>query len=242
MSAGLMAMDFGSTYTQPPRHHRDKHMSSGKATGIAPARIGIMLIAVLLATNAFADEVDEGLQEILAAQSGIKSLSAAFTQRKTLSLFDETIEARGTIVIEKPDFYCWTYEEPERSVFYVDESRSGSFQPETGERNEVALESRVGLAAIIRSITAIITGNLEASTRKDFEISLNSAADHSLSFNFRPRAEELQSLFEQVTIRFDRKTSLARDLEILEHNGDITTMQFDDWRSNITVDRSSLLR
>lgn len=217
-------------------------MSSGKATGIAPARIYIMLIACLLANNAFTDDVDEGLQEILAAQSGIKSLAATFTQRKTLSLFDETIEARGTIVIEKPDFYCWTYEEPERSVFYVDESRSGSFRPETGERNELALESRVGLAAIIRSITAIITGNLEASTRAEFDISLNTAAEHLLSFSFRPRAAELQSLFEQVTIQFDRKTSLARDLEILEHNGDITTMKFDDWRSDIPVDRSSLLR
>lgn len=187
-------------------------------------------------------DINDGLAEIVAAQSKITSLKTSFVQTKNLSLFDETIEASGTVVIEKPDFYCWTYEQPERSVFYVDGMRTGSFEPKSGERKEVALDSKIGLATIMQSLTSIITGNLQSASNSDFDIAQNPTSDELLSYTFYPRAETLKLLFKQVTIRFDLQTKLALDLEILEQNGDTSQMQFDDWQTNFTVDRLSLLR
>jgi outer membrane lipoprotein-sorting protein len=204
--------------------------------------LSLTLFTLFLPGVSIGSGIDDGLNAIIAAQSEIKSLKASFVQTKMLSIFDETIEASGTIVIEKPDFYCWTYEQPERSVFYVDGMRTGSFEPNSGERKEVALDSKIGLATIIQSLTSIITGNLESTTNSDFDISKNPPSNDLLSYTFRPRAETLQSLFRQVTIRFDRRTKLAKDLEILEQNGDTSQMQFNDWQIDVPVDRSGLLK
>lgn len=211
-------------------------------TNVLNKNLLLTLFMLFLPTASIGSEVDDGLAEIVAAQSEITSLKASFAQTKNLSLFDETIEASGTVVIEKPDFYCWTYEKPERSVFYVDGMRTGSYEPKSGERKEVALDNKIGLATIIQSLTSIITGNLESTSNSDFDISQNPTSDGLLSYTFRPHAETLQSLFEQVTIRFDHQTKLARDLEILEQNGDTSQMRFDDWQTNVPVDRSGLLK
>lgn len=181
------------------------------------------------------------LREIIAAQDTITTLEAAFAQTKVLSFFDETIESSGTIAIEKPDFYCWIYEEPERRVFYVDGLRTGSLEP-SGHREEVALDTKIGLAAIIRSVTSIITGNLGDATEADYEVSRNESTAGIRSYTFYPRTEELRPLFKYVTIRFDERSKLARDLEIVEPNGDVTRMEFEDWRVNTPVDRSAYSR
>jgi outer membrane lipoprotein-sorting protein len=205
------------------------------------ASLAITLFVAVFSNLAIAADGDDELEAIFAAQAAIQSLQSVFVQTKQLSLFDETIVARGTIIIDKPDFYCWIYEEPERSVFYVDGMRTGSYQPGSGEREEVGMESRIGLAAIIRSVTAIVSGNLGEATRSEYEISRNAPATGLLSYTFHPRTQELQSLFEQVTIRFDPRTRLARDLLIEEQNGDSTQIEFESWQINIPVDRAGLL-
>lgn len=201
-----------------------------------------MLFALLYLNSAIASDIEDELRLIFSTQSGVNSMQSVFIQTKNLSLFDETIESTGSIVIEKPDFYCWTYETPERSIFYIDGKRTGSYLPETGERDEVDLDNRRGLASIIQSITSIITGNLESSAFSDFEVTRTSSFNGLPAYVFRPRTEELQSLFEQVTIRFDEHSKLARDLQILENNGDTTHMVFENWLTNVPVDRSVLLR
>lgn len=215
-----------------------------------PGMMSLIKLPALLAVLAFAPcsppvfaaAVADDLQAIFSAQAGIKSMESAFVQTKTLSLFDETVEASGTITIEKPDFYCWTYTSPEHSIFYVDGQRTGSYQPDSGARDEIDLENKAGLATIIQSITAIITGNLETTATSDFEVTQDTSGDGMPAYTFRPQTEELQSLFEQVIIRFDEHSKLARELEIVEQNGDSTHMAFKDWRINIPVDRSGLLR
>jgi outer membrane lipoprotein-sorting protein len=204
--------------------------------------LAVTLLAMVFSNGSIADDGDNELEKIFAAQSAIESSRSVFVQTRKLSLFDETIVASGTIFIEKPDFYCWVYEEPERSIFFVDGLRTGSWVPGSDERDEVNLESRIGLAAIIRSVTAIVTGNLEDATRSDYEISRNPTTGELLSYSFRPRTQELQSLFERVTIRFDVVTLLARDLLIEEQNGDTTQIEFEGWHINIPIDRAGLLQ
>lgn len=194
-----------------------------------------------LAAGQTSQELDKTLQQIVDTQSGISSMTTTFRQNKRLSLFDETFESSGSIVIDKPDFYCWIYSEPEQSVFYLDDKRSGTWDPVSGTRDEVALGQRKGLASIIKSLTAIITGNLADSYRSDFEIQKNPSTDGSLSYTFRPQAESFQTLFTKVTIHFDPYTKLARNLELLEQNGDVTTMAFDAWQLNMPVDRNKLI-
>jgi len=201
----------------------------------------ILALFLLAVSGAAAAGEGSALQDIVDTQTGIRSLETRFEQAKTLSLFDETIVTTGTIVVEKPDFYCWIYDEPDRTVFYVDGLRSGSFDPVSGVREEVELDSRKGLASILRSVTSIITGNLDPSTQSDYEISQIHSEDGNLLYTFHPRSAEIQDLFEQVTIRFDQDTGLARELEFVEPNGDYSHMKFDDWQINTEVDRAALL-
>jgi outer membrane lipoprotein-sorting protein len=204
--------------------------------------LAVTLCVMVFLNSSIADDGDDELEKIFAAQSAIESSRSVFVQTRKLSLFDDTIVARGTIFIEKPDFYCWVYEEPERSIFFVDGMRTGSRVPGSDERDEVSLESRIGLAAIIRSVTSIVTGNLEDASRSDYEISRNPTTGELLSYSFHPRTQELQSLFERVTIRFDPVTLLARDLLIEEPSGDSTQIEFEGWHINIPIDRAVLLQ
>lgn len=189
----------------------------------------------------FANNDNVELQAIFAAQAEIQSLQSHFIQTKSLSLFEDTLVSEGTIVIEKPDFYCWVYEQPERSVFYVNGGITGSLDPVTGQREETSLENSKGLASIIQSITPIVSGNLSEATRSEYRIIRDPASGDLMSYSFHPRQQELQSLFDKVTIRFDPSSRLARDLTINEKNGDSTTVVFAEWQINIPVDRSLLV-
>lgn len=201
-----------------------------------------LLFTLLFTISASAGDVDRQLRAIFETQSAARSMQSAFVQTRHLSLFDETITSSGTIVIEKPDFYCWSYEIPEPAIFYVDGDRSGSYDPVEGMREELDLDNRAGLAAIIQAVTAIITGNLQVATRSDFDVSRLSAAEGQIAFTFKPRTAELQALFGEVIIRFDATSKLARELRIVEHNGDTTHMAFENWRTNVAVDRPGLLQ
>jgi outer membrane lipoprotein-sorting protein len=191
--------------------------------------------------TAMAGEFPPGLEEIVAAQSGATSLEGRFRQTKTLSLFDETITSSGTIIIEKPDFYCWIYDEPERRVFYVDGTRTGSVDAGAGANHSTALDD-TALADVIQSVSGLVSGNLRESALQDYAIVSTPSSDDALRYTFVPRSEAAMELFEQVTISFDPATGLARELEIVEHNGDTSVMAFEDWQENIAVNRSALVQ
>jgi len=190
--------------------------------------------------TALGTSMDQGLEQVVAAQSRIQSLRGRFTQTKTLSLFDETVVTSGTIVIDKPDFYCWIYDEPERRMFYLDGAHTGTLEPGTGVGSEVELDS-AGLLSVVHSLTSIVSGNLDEAALQDYEIMSEPTTDQALRYTFLPRSEESRSLFAQVTIDFDQRSGLARSLEVVENNGDRSVMAFADWRSNVAVDRTQLL-
>jgi outer membrane lipoprotein-sorting protein len=209
------------------------------------SRLRILAPLVLLAAlptriAAMGADTDPGLERIVAAQTDVRSLEGRFRQTKTLSLFDETIETSGTIVIEKPDFYCWIYDAPERRVFFVDGTRTGSVEPGSGTESAIALDG-TALADVIQSVTALISGNLQNSDLGNYEIVPKPSTDDALSYAFVPQSADAQALFEEVTISFDPRTGLARRLEIVESNGDRSVMAFDDWHDNVAVNRAELV-
>ena len=207
-----------------------------------PSLVTPLATLVILTTGmvALADDPPHGLDQIVSAQAGINSLEGRFRQTKTLSLFDEVIESSGIIIIEKPDFYCWIYDEPEHRVFFVDGSRVGFVEPGS-ESNTGAAPQSAALVDMIQSVSALISGNLRASALKDYEINSRPSVDDTLRYDFVPLSSEAQALFGQVTISFDPRTGLARELEIVENNGDTSVMKFEDWQENIVVNRSELV-
>lgn len=205
-------------------------------------RILFILILLLVAISSQASSPDKDLQDLMTVQADIRSMEARFEQEKRLSLFEEVLYSSGRIIIEKPDFYVWAYEKPEQRVYFVEGVKAGSIDPETGEKKESDLAERRGLAAIIRSVTALITGNIDQLQTGAYSISREPSEEGVLTWSFRPRQEGLHSLFEQVTIRFDKHTRLARDLELLEQNGDSMNMKFGEWRTGVEVDRANLLQ
>ena len=161
------------------------HANLQQRHGIYISFLGGIALFFFPASPLFCEGRDD-FQKIIAAQEGIKSLEASFVQTKALSLFEETIESRGCVVIEKPGFYCWSYKEPEKRIFYVDGTRTGSLVPATGEREEVDLRNKTGLAAIIKSVTSIMTGSVSDSMTEDYDIIRNNASQDVYGFTFSP--------------------------------------------------------
>jgi len=248
MTAWRCRMVFARVKVHPPLtalHLRFMSKNPGQSSGYRAAISVCLLISACLATGATnlanASTEDLDLQQIFATQTEILSLQSDFIQTKTLSFFEDALVSSGAIFIEKPDFYCWVYSQPEQSVFYVEGLRAGSFNPETQVRQESGLNNSLGLAGIIQSLTPLLSGNLDEASQLEYHISKNPPTEDLLSYTFQPRKQKLQSLFERVTIRFDKNTRLARDLTIEEENGDSTLVEFAGWRINIPVDRSLLV-
>ena len=194
----------------------------------------LLLLAPFLAvaqTAVTASEQERIITEINAAAKDVHTIQCDFTQTKTLSIMDDRLVSRGSMIFAQPSRLRWCYTSPYSYTFIITDDKvhiaKGS------QRSSIDLHSSQAFQELARLMAGSVTGQCLTS-KSDFDVTILADANSYIA-QLRPKDKRLRKLFATIRLTFDRQTRTMREVLLTEPGGDTTTITLHNVRQNQTV-------
>ncbi|EHJ48838.1 outer membrane lipoprotein carrier protein LolA [Solidesulfovibrio carbinoliphilus subsp. oakridgensis] len=169
----------------------------------------------------------------LAAKAGqVRSIQTEFTQEKRLSIFKQILLSKGEFAFQRPRSLRWEYLEPVRSGFILHGDSGKRWNELAGETQDFSVRKDPIMQLVSSQILLWTTLDLKALSRT-YTIAVKSDAPAVLLFT--PRAAEVGPIA-GLCITFTPDDAAIAVIEILEGQGDSTTIRFHGTRLNDDID------
>jgi len=164
--------------------------------------------------------------------SGVRALTADFTQTKHLEVFGGTVESHGSVALEPPDRFAWRTTSPLQAELIVNGDRA--LRRRTSRDGKVTetpvdLERDVATAATVRQVTMWTCGDLDSAT-ESFELSL--VSEKPLTVTAVPRDATMRAVIASVEVTFAAESLALSKVVIAARAGDRTEITFTNVRRN----------
>lgn len=169
---------------------------------------------------------DDYLTNIINTNSNLISLKSDFIQEKTSSLFSEKIVSKGVMYFKKPVSLRWEYQEPNQSIFILDDNQ---FFIKNGN-NVSSNKSNLLFKEISKFIIELITGE-EFKKDKKFQKSYFTNGQY-LWVKMIPQNKQFSQMYSLIEVQIDSYSALADQIIMFEKNGDQTIIKFVNTRKN----------
>ncbi len=184
----------------------------------------LVALALAATTPADAGAVLRSLEE---AGRTLRTLQASFTETKVLVLLDERAESRGTVFLQVPGRFRWSYETPQESVVLVKDGRFARYFPKSKQvfRGEAKGEADLlvgfgpGAAGLGKKYEATLAGEEAVGEVRTYELDL------------KPRPGQA-GLFSAIRLYVDKARFVPVQTRLTEPTGDFTTVRFENLRIN----------
>jgi outer membrane lipoprotein-sorting protein len=181
---------------------------------------------------------DPRLARILEAwdkrQQETETLVARFTERKELKLLAKPVVSKGEFYYSRPNRVRWEYLEPDRKVFVITEEMYTAYYPALKRAEEVPIKKFVGKRLFRFLGVGQKIGDL--ARYYDFRLAPESDVPGTSLLLLTPRKRSVAGHVAEMKIWVDVETSLPRQLEYVEADGDSTLLTFEDMRSNAEIE------
>lgn len=169
---------------------------------------------------------DDYLTNIINTNSNLISLKSDFIQEKTSSLFSEKIVSKGVMYFKKPVSLRWEYQEPNQSIFILDDNQ---FFIKNGN-NVSSNKSNLLFKEISKFIIELITGE-EFKEDKKFQKSYFTNGQY-VWVKMIPQNKQFSQMYSLIEVQIDSYSALADQIIMFEKNGDQTIIKFVNTRKN----------
>jgi outer membrane lipoprotein-sorting protein len=200
----------------------------------AAAVLAALVLGIAAAPSARqgADPLDDLFARGRAAQAGIKTLTASFTETTVSSLLRDPIVATGTLVAAMPLRVVMTYKTPTPKTVALDTARLVVDWP--ARKVHETLDIRTTQERIQKYFTSASTKEL----RELFTIALTQEAE-SYRLDMVPKRKQIAEGLERLRLWVDR-ASLTLVRMTLDHpGGDSRTLELSAVRTNVAIDESA---
>ena len=190
-------------------------------TRLVVATLVWLLVAAVAPTRGQTEEsLDDLLEKLDERTAQIEDLTASFTQEKHSILLREPLKSTGRVWV-LGDKVKWETKEPRASLMLVS-NRSARLYDQESNRVEVYPLS-AGLAAIIGTPLPRFSG-----LKESFLIERVQSDDESehIVLKLSPLNEELAEHIKSITVWIDPEIPAATSLEMVDAEGDRTTITF----------------
>ena len=197
-------------------------------------RLIFLLFISLSITSLYADDASVELDTVLAAlqekMSCVKTIQTDFIQEKNLALFKQKLTLKGKIFIQKPGMLSWRVFTPIRYSLVISGSNIKQWDQDTNQVQSVSLAKNPSFQAAIEQMQNWFSGTYKT-MQGDYRISLIS--QQPLQLEFIPKEKSLPANFiQRVTVIFQDDQQYIKKINILEKNGDSTSLEFISPRLN----------
>jgi outer membrane lipoprotein-sorting protein len=154
----------------------------------------------------------------------LRTMRAAFHELKVNVLLDEKQESRGTVYLQVPGRFRWSYEKPDESVTLVKDGRFSRYIPRSKQVFRGQAKGEADLLVGFGPGAADIGSRYEVTLVG--EENVNGAPAHVLDLTPRP-GQAAAGLFSGIRLWVDKARSMPVQTRLTEPTGDHTTIRFE---------------
>ena len=173
------------------------------------------------------------LTEIDAKASRIQTIVADFRQEKFTALLSKPLVSTGTIRVRGAEMR-WDTLKPERSILAINPTEAKVYYPDQKVMEIYALDRRLGeLAASPLPRLASLKQRFSFAPLELSELMSNPDAKRYVALALKPIDPALQQHVEQVSVLLDAEQGCLVKAEVIDGDGDRTTLSFTNVKLNI---------
>ncbi len=199
------------------------------------AACSVLAALTLTAAAAEVPSTDVDLSPTLRAAderlAAVHSLRASFEQEKRIALLKRPLTSRGTVSMQNGKV-LWQTESPRPSSMLVDDGEIRMYDPEAGRVEVYRVEERFS------DMAASPVPRLDV-LAKSFEIE-EVEEPGALVLRLAPRTDLLRDQLAEATLSLDAELGYVKEIEIVDQDGDRTTIRFTHVEVNPELDPGAL--
>ena len=196
-------------------------------------RTVLICLAILFASfTALAQDSEVQIrQKIAAAAQAMTSLQCDFVQTKQLKMLNDKMVSEGRMYYSQKDKLRWEYVKPYQYIFIMNGDR---VLLKNKERSDVI---DVRQNKIFREIARIMMSSVVGDCLSDdrtFKTSISTAGGQWVA-TLLPQRKDMKQMFQKIILHFDQRQATVSRVELVEKNGDQTTIDLKNIRKNETI-------
>ena len=169
------------------------------------------------------EERDEFLRSMARSLESVRSMRADFVQERRLSLFLDTLTAKGICCFERPNKLRWELSEPYVTVLIYNGKKVAKFDRVDGRFRRMNLGAEDLLREVLGQVIGWIKGDFK-DAKELYEIRLLKGSDYRLVL--RPRSKDLRKMIEAVELSIDPASLRVRCVTVREPQDDCLEIRF----------------
>lgn len=170
-------------------------------------------------------------QKIAAAAQAMTSLQCDFVQTKQLKMLNDKMVSEGRMYYSQKDKLRWEYVKPYQYTFIMNGDR---VLLKNRERSDVIDVRQNKLFREIANIMlSSVVGNCLSDDRT-FKTSISTTGGEWVA-TLLPQRKDMKQMFQKIILHFDQRQATVSRVELVEKNGDQTTIDLKNIRKNETI-------
>ena len=193
--------------------------------------ITLFLFSLFLSVAQAQDGEAQIRQKIAAAALAMTSLQCDFVQTKQLKMLNDKMTSEGRMYYSQKDKLRWEYVKPYQYIFIMNGDR---VLLKNRERSDVINTSQ---NKVFREIARIMMGSVVGDCLSDdrtFKTSITTAGGEWVA-TLLPQRKDMKQMFQKIILHFDQRQATVSRVELVEKNGDQTTIDLKNIRKNETI-------
>lgn len=170
-------------------------------------------------------------QKIAVAAQTMTSMQCDFLQTKQLKMLNDKMVSEGRMYYSQKDKLRWEYVKPYQYTFIMNGDR---VLLKNKERSDVI---DVRQNKIFREIANIMLNSVVGNCLNDdrsFKTSITTAGGQWVA-TLLPQRKDMKQMFQKIILHFDQQQATVSRVELVEKNGDLTTIDLKNIRKNETI-------
>jgi outer membrane lipoprotein-sorting protein len=180
--------------------------------------------------GARADLFDDLYRRGQAANGGLRTLTATFTETTTSTLLTRPLTAHGTVAVERPARVALRYTEPDDRIVIIDGDHMTIAWPSRG------VQQTKDIGAAQRRVQKYFVDSSPAELRSHFAITTRELPDRAgYLVTMVPARQQIKEGITRLEIALDPSTLLMTAMQMSFPNGDRKRMTFSEIRPNAPI-------
>lgn len=184
--------------------------------------------------DATAAETKSMIETVNRKSASIKTISCSFTQEKKMSMLNDKLVSRGVMYYSNAGKLRWEYTSPYSYILVINNNtvtmKSGS------RKSTVDMSTSKLFQAIARIMAGSVTGK-SLSNNRDFNVKMYCYNEYWAA-DLEPKEANMKKMFKYIRLYFNTSHTLVYKVEIVEKNGDVTTIKLNNIETNKQISNS----
>ena len=172
----------------------------------------------------------EIIEKINSEAMKLASMQCEFVQTKKVVLLNDRMVSKGKMFYKQPNKLRWEYTTPYTYVFVLNGSKIS-----LGKNQKDVID--VNQSKVFKEIASIMMNSVVGkclSDKRSFKTTIKASNSEYIA-TLIPRTKEIKRLFNTIILHFDKQQSFVIRIELIEKNGDTTTIDLKNIKKNNPV-------